>query len=408
MFAHDVLTVLHIPPMWEEWIVPMATAVSPANNDNDNDNDAKTGTNTTAAALITAPPSTTTRGFFSGGPFRIGFVGTLGVLLALLFGAAMVNLSAAITLIFLAIFVSLGLFPVVRNLRARGASASGSILIVLGVFLGAVTALAVVVVPIVSAQAAELIRTLPANLRNVQTQPWFVDLNDSLGGHLTTLAEWVQRSTLDPAIWLAVSGGALRLGADIINGTFGLVFVVVLTIYFVSSLDSMKTALYELVPMSKRPGFIEIAEEIFESIGKYLGGQVILAAINSVFTFVLLTILGVQYAIILAFIALFVTLIPVIGSVISTTIMTAVSLFNSPSTALVVLIVMIVYMQVESYVISPRIVGKAISIPASLVLIGALIGGTLLGLLGALVASPLAASVLLILKKVVVPRQRLR
>jgi predicted PurR-regulated permease PerM len=69
---------------------------------------------------------------------------------------------------------------------------------------------------------------------------------------------------------------------------------------------------------------------------------------------------------------------------------------------------MLVYVQVEAYVLTPRIVGKAISIPGSLVLIGAMVGGTLLGLLGALIACPTTASVLLIIKKVVVPRQRLR
>jgi predicted PurR-regulated permease PerM len=94
--------------------------------------------------------------------------------------------------------------------------------------------------------------------------------------------------------------------------------------------------------------------------------------------------------------------------VISTTIITVVSLFTSPSAALIVLIVMLVYMQVEAYVFTPRIVGKAISIPGSLVLIGALIGGTLLGLLGALIACPTTASILLIIKKVTVPAQNSR
>nr|WP_281536039.1 AI-2E family transporter [Cryobacterium breve] len=69
---------------------------------------------------------------------------------------------------------------------------------------------------------------------------------------------------------------------------------------------------------------------------------------------------------------------------------------------------MLVYVQIESYVMTPRIVGKAISIPGSLVLIGALVGGTLLGLLGALIACPTTASVLLIMKKVVVPAQNTR
>ena len=93
------------------------------------------------------------------------------------------------------------------------------------------------------------------------------------------------------------------------------------------------------------------------------------------------------------------------GSVINTVIITFVSLFTSPSTAVIVLIVMLIYVQLEAYVLTPRIVGKAINIPGALVLIGALVGGTLLGLLGALIACPVSASVLLIMKKVVVPAQ---
>ena len=97
-----------------------------------------------------------------------------------------------------------------------------------------------------------------------------------------------------------------------------------------------------------------------------------------------------------------------VGSLISTALVTFVSLFTSPQTALVVLMVMLVYLQVEAYVLTPRIVGKAIRIPGSLVLIGAMVGASLLGLLGALVACPISASILLIVKKVVVPSQAAR
>jgi len=103
-----------------------------------------------------------------------------------------------------------------------------------------------------------------------------------------------------------------------------------------------------------------------------------------------------------------ITFIPVVGSLISASIMTVVSLFTSPTTGLIVGIVMFVYLQLEAYVLTPRIVGKAIRIPGSLVLIGAMVGATLLGLLGALVACPVSASILLITKKVIVPTQNER
>ncbi len=358
-----------------------------------------------AADPVSPPPRA---GLLRSGPFVIGFVGTLGVLFALLLGAAVSQLAYTITLIFLATFISLGLYPVVTRLEQRGLPKAAAIGLVLAAFLAVVAVLLVLIVPIVVAQATELARTLPENINDIENQGWFVDLDLQFNGYPFIVLEWVRLSSADPNLWITLGGGALRIGADIINGSFGVLLVVVITLYFVASLDSMKQALYDLVPGSKREGFAEIAEEIFDSIGKYLSGQVVIAALNALFSFILLSILGVRYAGILAFIALFITLIPVIGPLISTTLMVFVSLFTSPGTALIVAIVMIVYMQFEAYFISPRIIGKAIKIPASLVLIGAVIGGTLLGLLGALVASPVVASILLILKKVVVPRQRER
>lgn len=341
------------------------------------------------------------------GPFQFGFVTTLGVLLALLLGSAVASLSTALTLIFLALFISLGLYPSVLWLERRGFSRVGAILTVLVVFLGVVTLVLSLVVPIVVTQLQELARYAPSGLARIEDQAWFEGVDAAFGGALTPAVVWLRGAIADPNVWLAVGGGALRVGAGFLNATFGTVFVIVLTLYFVAGLESMKTAAYALVPASKRASFIELSETITASVGKYLGGMVVLAAFNAVFTFILLTASGVRYAAVLAAIAFPITLIPLVGSVINTVIITTVSLFTSPTTGLVVLIVMLVYVQIESYVLTPRIVGKAISIPGSLVLIGALVGGTLLGLLGALIACPVSASILLIVKKVVVPRQEL-
>ncbi|MDY7543851.1 MULTISPECIES: AI-2E family transporter [unclassified Cryobacterium] len=344
----------------------------------------------------------------SGGPFKTGFIATLGVLLALLLGSAVISLSTAITLIFLALFICLGLYPVVQRLEGRGFSRTGAVLTVLGAFVLVIGLLAWLIVPILVTQAGQLAAYLPKGLDQVEHQDWFVSVNAAFGGALTPALDWLIAATGDPTVWLFVGGGALRVGAGILNGTAGTIFVVVLTLYFVSSLETIKEGVYSLIPKSKRAGFIELSETIAASVGKYLGGMVILAAMNAVFTFILLTACGVPFAPVLAALAFPITLIPLVGPVINTVIVTAVALFSSPSTAVVVLVVMLVYVQIESYVMTPRIVGKAISIPGSLVFIGALVGGTLLGLLGALIACPTSASVLLIMKKVVVPAQNTR
>ncbi len=293
----------------------------------------------------------------------------------------------------------------VRRLEARKFNRSGAVLVVLGSFLVVLALLAWLIVPILVEQTSALAKYLPTGLDGIEHQQWFIDADSAFGGALMPGVEWLKQTTADPNVWLAVGGGALHVGAGLLNGTFGTIFVVVLTLYFVAGLESMKAAAYSLVPASKRAGFIDISETIAASVGKYLGGMVILAAMNAVFTFILLTACGVRYAPVMAALAFPITLIPLVGSVINTIMVTAVSLFTSPTGGLIVLIIMLAYVQVESYVLTPRIVGKAISIPGSLVLIGALVGGTLLGLLGALVACPTSASILLILKKVVVPAQ---
>ena len=99
------------------------------------------------------------------------------------------------------------------------------------------------------------------------------------------------------------------------------------------------------------------------------------------------------------------SLIPLVGTLTGSAIVTVVALSMSPTTAIIVAIYYVVYMQVEAYLISPRVMSKAVAVPGAVVVVAALAGGTLLGVLGALVAIPVAASVMLILKQVLVPRQ---
>lgn len=340
--------------------------------------------------------------------FRSGFIVTLGVLTALALGAAVLSLRYALTLVFVAFFVALGLDPVVRRLERFGMGRVRAVLCVAAIIVLFAALVLSLVVPLLVTEGSRLLVSLPSRLEGVETQDWFMGLDDTLGGALLPGIEWLERSVADPEVWLFVGNGALKAGFGVANGVFGVLFVSILTLYFVVGLEQIKTGFYNLIAASKREKVREISEEIAASVGSYLSGMAILAAMNATFTFVLLTVLQVPFAAVLAVLALPITMIPLVGSVISTGIVTVVSLFHSPSTALVVLIVLVAYMQVEAYVLTPRIVGKAIQIPAALVLIGAMVGGTLAGLLGALVACPASAAILLVLKKVTVPAQAQR
>ncbi|MDQ0094077.1 AI-2E family transporter [Paeniglutamicibacter psychrophenolicus] len=337
--------------------------------------------------------------------FRSGFVVTLGVLAALGVGAALISLTYVLTLVFVALFVALGLDPVVGKLGKLGLNRVRALLCVVAVLLVFAALVLALVVPLLVTEGRKLLVSLPSSLEGVESQGWFIELNGTLGGALVPGVDWLQRTVADPAVWLAVGNGALKAGFGVANGVFGVLFVTMLTMYFVIGLEPLKNGLYDLVPASRRDRVRELGEEIAGSVGSYLSGMAILAALNATFTFVLLSVLQVPFAAVLGVLALPITMIPLVGSVISTAIVTVVTLFHSPGTALVVLAVMLAYMQVEAYVLTPRVVGKAIRIPASMVLIGAMAGGTLAGLLGALVACPASAAILLILKKVVVPAQ---
>ena len=170
----------------------------------------------------------------------------------------------------------------------------------------------------------------------------------------------------------------------------------------------MKNALYSLAPAHSRPKLSDMTERITASVGSALIGSVTLASINAAAVFVLHVVIGLPFPALMAVVAFVITLIPLFGSVIFWILASVIALFSSPQQALIFFIAYLVYIQIESYVISPRVMNKAISIPAALVLIAAMVGGALMGVLGVLVALPITASILLIINEVVVPKQDLK
>ncbi|MDQ2697358.1 MAG: AI-2E family transporter, partial [Actinomycetota bacterium] len=154
-----------------------------------------------------------------------------------------------------------------------------------------------------------------------------------------------------------------------------------------------------------RPGYREVSEEITGSVGRYVIGQVSLGAINGVLSLIFLSIIGAPAPILLAFIAFLFSLVPLVGTLSGAVIISLVCLAASPVTALTAAIYYLIYMQIEAYLLSPRIMNRAVAVPGALVVIAAVAGGTLGGVLGALVAIPVAASLIIIIQKVVFPRQ---
>lgn len=181
--------------------------------------------------------------------------------------------------------------------------------------------------------------------------------------------------------------------------------VFILSLYFLASLRSLKRGFYQLTPKSKRARVIDITEQITDSVGGYVSGQAMIALANSLCGFIAMSIIGVPFAAVLAVVVFGLALIPLVGALSATVLVSLVALFDSPTKALIVLIYYLIYMQIEAYVLTPRIMNRVVSVPGAFVVIGALTGGTLLGPMGALIAIPVTASLLMIMKQVWYPLQ---
>ena len=338
-------------------------------------------------------------------PFGAGFLLTLGALVAIMLGIAVTNIATIIIYIALAMFAALGLDPVLKWFERRNVKRPWAITIVFLIFgvLGA--GLIWLVVPTLVDQIGDFITGIPATITNFETTDTYAWLEGIFGPGLTTLVNDLESFITNPTNIAAISGGLLRIGAGIAAAISGALIVVVLTLYFVASLPAIKESLMQFAPARNRPKVRTMTNEITESVGSYLMGMVILAFFNSVVAFLLHLVLGLPYPLLMGVLAFSITIIPLVGPVLYWIFASVLALFTSPLSALIFAIAYLVYIQIEAYVITPRVMSKAISIPGSLVVIGALIGGTLLGLIGALVAVPVTASILLIIKQVFIPRQ---
>jgi Predicted permease len=351
-------------------------------------------------------------------PFRTALVATLGVGVGIMLIASFQTLSTVLLYVGTALFLALGLDPLVSWVERRGLPRWAALLTTFAGVLAVFAGIMLMVVPIIVRQISQLITEIQKLVTRAVNQEW-----DPVDAAKTWLHDTFPLLNVDQVFdWLAdwyasvdignlgtvVGESLVALGAAIIAGTTGAIIVLILTIYFTSSTPSLKAAVYQLVPASKRARFIDLSEQITASVGYYVMGQATLGIVNGVLSAIFLTIINAPFPAVLAVVAFFFSLIPLVGTLTGSIIIVLTCLIpglGSPLTALIALIWYVVYMQVEAYLLSPRIMNRAVSVPGAVVVIAALAGASLGQLLGALVAIPVAASILIIYRQVVIPRQ---
>jgi predicted PurR-regulated permease PerM len=331
-------------------------------------------------------------------PFMVGMIGAAGVAVTYVLAQLIISTRDVLVLIGLAFFLAVGLEPAVSWLAQRrwprGAAVAAVLATLVVVFVGF---FAMVITPLID-QATQFAARAPDYLRELTTPG-------------SPLAELNTRFNLQQRVQSLLSTNTDTLVNGILGASvmvFGVltntVVVLILTAYFLGNLPAIRRTLYRFVPNSRRPRAILIGDQMFAKIGGYVLGNVLISLIAGGATFVWLIIFGVPYALLLSIAVMILDLIPAVGATIAAVVVSLVALTVSLPIGIATAVFFIVYQAIENYLLAPKVMGRVVQVPDVVTVAAVLIGGALLGVVGAIVAIPLAAAVLLLLQEVLFPR----
>jgi predicted PurR-regulated permease PerM len=325
--------------------------------------------------------------------FRWGVYASLGVLATLAAAAAVYTTRDVLVRVLIALFIAVSLDPAVRYLTRRGMRRGLAVLVIFLVAAGLVAALLVSVIPAMVQQFQNLAHDFPGYLHSLQDRSArFRDLSDRF--HLTSKVQDLLASL--PG---RLGSGALGFTRRLFGALFSALTVMVLTIYFMADLPRLRHGMTRLFPRAHRERLGQVADVMVDKVGSYMIGNLLISLAAGLASFAVFMALGVPFAVPLAFLVALTDLIPMIGATLGAVACVLVALLTTdlwPTTVLVALF-FVGYQQLENYLIAPRILRSTVSLSAAAVLVAGLIGGTVLGLVGALMAIPIAAALKVIL-----------
>ena len=318
----------------------------------------------------------------------------------LLYGAYLVR--SILVFVLIAVFFAVALDPIIRalgRLRIKRGHAVAIVALVGLLFVGGFFAS---ITPPLVRQTQHLAKSVPKYVNDITE-------------HSKTLKDWDKRYHIStrlksavnnaPAIAGSSLGGALGLARSVGRATFSILTVLILTIYFLVDLPDLLAGAAKLLPKSRRQRWEHDSQVVFDRISGYMLGNIGVSIVAGVASFVALTILRVPYALPLAMWVAIADLIPMVGASLGAIPAVVVAFFGGLWTGIGTVIFFVVYQQVENYVVSPRVMKRAVDISPAAVVLAALIGATLLGFVGALLAIPFAASLKVLTHEIWFPRQ---
>ncbi|MGW1073389.1 AI-2E family transporter [Streptomyces sp. NPDC002537] len=331
--------------------------------------------------------------------FAAGFSVGLGLTLAYLAVQTVLRISGVLTLLLLALFVAISLEPVVAWLAGRGLGRAWAVTLVIVASLGFLAGFLALVIPPVSNEIAALVDTVPK---------WLNQLHD----HHSTLGRLEDRYHLvakgrqqfGSGMGSALVGGLLGAGHLVISAVTGTALVVILTVYFMVGMEQLKMFAYRFVPLSRRARVIETTEATLVRVGRYMLGNAATSAVAGLATFAWCAALDVPYAAALGVLVALLDMVPVVGSTIGGIVVSLVALAVSFPVALGTAGFYTAFRLAEDYLIMPKAMRFAVDVHPLVTVVAVVIGGALLGIVGALIAIPVAVAIGIVLEESAFPK----
>lgn len=334
-------------------------------------------------------------------PFVTGLLASLGAAVAFALVWFIMSAAQVLTLLGLAFFIAVGLDPAVTYLARRVMPRWAAVTVVILALLGVVGLFLALAIPVIVTQAGRLANDLPHYMQHLQS-------------HSSTLGRLNSRYHIVPDLQKALNGGGsgsssvsngvIGVGKAVIGALTATFLVLTVAVYALADMPRIKRGLYHLAPRSRRARMVLLTDEILGRVGGYVLGNLAISVVSFVGTWVWCLIWGVPYALLLALLVALLDLVPIVGSTIGGVVVALVALTVSLPVAIATGVFYALYRFAEDYLLTPKIMGRTVDVPGLVTVVATVIGGAVLGVVGALVAIPLAAGIKLLLHELVKPR----
>jgi predicted PurR-regulated permease PerM len=333
--------------------------------------------------------------------FRWGVFLSLGVVVTLLVLRGLYSIRGILVQVLVALFITVSLEPAVQWLTGRGIRRGLAVTLIFAVAFAALLGFLISVIPPLVNEGRQLIDDLPGYLAELQARSaQFRELNDrfNLSSQLQGMVGSVPGR---------IGSGVLGFTGRLFGALFSALTVLVFTAYFMADLPRIRNGLVWLFPAPGRPRAKQVVDLLVDKVGGYMIGNIIISIIAGVSSFLAFKLLGVSFAVPLAVLVAVFDLIPMIGATLGAVVGVTVAAFTTPLLPNTILVAafFVAYQQVENYLIAPRVLKTTVDIGAAAVLLAGLIGATLLGLVGALMAIPVAAALNVLLNERLAARE---